>query len=40
MRREDLDLIAERTLHDPLVANCPKTMENVTQVRAILEAAW
>ncbi|MGI4813878.1 MAG: iron-containing alcohol dehydrogenase [Janthinobacterium lividum] len=40
VRYEDLDLIAARTLHDPLIVNCPRKVENAAQVRAILESAW
>ncbi len=35
-----LDLIAERTLHDPLTVNCARRVESAAQVREVLDMAW
>lgn len=35
-----LPVIAERALHDPLTANCPRKVQDAAQVRQILEMAW
>jgi maleylacetate reductase len=40
VREEDLTVIAERTLHDPLTANCARRVEHATQVREVLDMAW
>jgi maleylacetate reductase len=40
VRPEQLDTIAERTLHDPRSANCARAVETAEQVREVLEMAW
>ena len=40
IRREDLDVIAERALSYPPVRMNPRRIETATQVREILELAW
>ncbi|WP_143100079.1 iron-containing alcohol dehydrogenase [Variovorax sp. 770b2] len=40
VRQELLATIAERTLHDPLTANCARKVESASQVREVLEMAW
>ena len=40
VREQDLSVIAERTLHDPLTANCIRKVESAAQVREVLEMAW
>ncbi len=40
VREQDLPVIAERTLHDPLTANCPRRVEHASQVREVLDMAW
>ena len=40
VREQDLATIAERTLHDPLTANCRRKVDDASQVREILDMAW
>lgn len=40
VRPDQLPVIAERTLHDPLTANCRRKVETAAQVREVLELAW
>ena len=40
VRQEDLPVIAERTLHDPLTANCVHKVDRAEQVREVLDIAW
>ena len=40
VRQQDLPLIAERTLDDPLTANCVRKVDRAEQVREVLDLAW
>ena len=40
IRRDQLATIAERTLHDPQIANCPIKIEHASQIRQVLDLAW
>lgn len=40
VRREDLDTIADKTMHEALLANSRKTVRGPADIREILELAW
>lgn len=40
VREDDLQVIAERTMRDPLIRNCPREVRGPPDVREVLALAW